>query len=61
MQFLFYAKGSVGELRTQLGIAHELDYLPKDVFQNLKQQSESLSRQIGGFIRYLQQHPTTKR
>jgi len=60
-QFLFYAKGSVGELRTQLHIACELNYIPRDVFENLKQQSDVLSRKIGSFIRYLQQHSPKQR
>ncbi len=53
LYFLSIAKGSCGEVRTQLQIAYELNYLSKDEFVVLKQKCESTSRQLAGFMKYL--------
>ena len=44
--FLAYAKGSLAELRTQLMIAMDLDYLPKESAESLLSESEQLSRML---------------
>ena len=53
IQFLFIAKGSAGEVRSQLYIALDLGYIDQDTFGQLNTDLLSLSRQISGFIQYL--------
>ncbi len=55
-QFLYFlqiAKGSCGELRTQLKIAYNLDYLDEKQYETLNEKCISTSKQIKGFIKYL--------
>jgi len=52
-QFLGYAKGSAGELRTQLCIAEELGYLDAEITQSLRDELTQISRMIHGLIRSL--------
>jgi four helix bundle protein len=54
VQFLRYAKGSAGEVRSQLYHARDQGYIDEDTFQSLQSQVESISRQIQGFIRHLE-------
>jgi four helix bundle protein len=53
IQFLFIAKGSAGEVRSQLYIALDLGYIAKEKFNQLNDELFSLSRQISGFAKYL--------
>ena len=53
-QFLFIAKGSCGETRSQLYRAYDYGYLEEAVFEKLKSQSEEISKSISSFIDYLQ-------
>ena len=54
INFLYIAKGSCGELRSQLYIALDLNYINKDEFQTNYQSAEKISKSLGGFIKYLQ-------
>jgi len=45
-QFLGYAKGSLAELRTQLLIARDLDYLASDEAAEMLNEAEQLSRML---------------
>ena len=56
IRFLRYAKGSAGELRSQLHIAAKLNYLDVTEFDNIQKELLHTSRQISSLIRYLQQH-----
>ena len=47
-RFLSTAKGSCGELRTQLYIAGDIGYLPEEDFSPLLLQATEVSRIIGG-------------
>ena len=53
-QYLYIAKGSCGETRSQLYRAFDYGYLEENVFEKLKFQSEEISKSIGSFIEYLQ-------
>ncbi len=53
-QYLYIAKGSCGETRSQLYRAFDYGYLDEDVFEKLKFQSEEISKSISSFIEYLQ-------
>lgn len=51
--FLTIAKGSCGELRTQLKIAKALNYIKETEYNVLNEKCLSTSKQLAGFITYL--------
>ena len=53
IQFLYIAKGSCGELRSQLYIAKDLGYLGNSASETLIKSASNASKQINGFIKYL--------
>ena len=53
LQFLSLAKGSCGEVRAQLYVAFDQGYLTADLFQQLQEQSQKISRLLGAFMTYL--------
>jgi four helix bundle protein len=55
LHFLYMSKGSCGELRAQLYLAHDRRYLSDDQFREIYAKAVELSRVIAGLIRYLQQ------
>lgn len=59
LQFLFVAKGSCGEVRAQLYLAHDRKYLSDEEFGELTQKALQLSRVIAGLIKYLRQSQIT--
>ena len=50
VQFLYVAKGSLGEVRSQLQVSYELGYINEENFGSLLQQTYDLSKQLGSFI-----------
>ncbi len=50
-QFLGYAKGSAGELRTQIIIAGELQYLTTEQTDRMTGECRELSRMLWGLMR----------
>ena len=52
-RFLFIAKGSCGELRTQLYIAKALDYIQSEVFDSLLSECQEISRMLSGLANRL--------
>lgn len=61
ISYLGRAKASAGEVRSQLYIGRDLDYLTADEFQELKSEIQTCSRQIYGLIKYLRLLPNTRR
>jgi len=55
IRFLYYSKGSVGEVRSMLNIAVELGYLTHDEYKDLKNKCENVSKQLSNFIKYLKE------
>lgn len=53
IHFLFVAKGSAGEVRSQLITAHDQHYLNDEDFETAKAFVIETSKTIAGFIRYL--------
>lgn len=49
-QFLRIAKGSCGELRTQLLIGSDIGYIPESVANDWIQETRELSRMLSGLI-----------
>ena len=53
IQFLFIAKGSAGEARSQLYMALDLGYISKRSFEEMASELSAVSKQISGLIQYL--------
>lgn len=53
IQFLYIAKGSAGETRTQLFIAKDQEYITEREFQKGIELSKDVSGQLSGLIEYL--------
>lgn len=53
VQFLYIAKGSCGEVRSQIIRASDIGFLDKETTLDLYDKSIALSREISTFIRYL--------
>ena len=51
LRFLQIASGSLYELQTQLEICHNLDYLPKQRFEEIYEQSREIERMLSSLIR----------
>lgn len=61
IQYLGRAKGSAGEVRAQLYIAHEQGYLTNDEFETVRSLAEICSKQLAKFIQYLESQPNARR
>ena len=60
VRFLKYAKGSAGELRSQLYILNTLGIISQDFYQLKYLELNSLSSQISGFIKYIKNFQENK-
>ena len=61
IKYLGYAKGSAGELRAQLYIARDQGYITEEDFNTMFSTAEICSRQLTGFIQYLESQPNARR
>lgn len=52
--FLYVAKASAGEVRSQLYLSYDLDYIAENDFLELKSKIENVSKMLSGFIKYLE-------
>lgn len=53
--FLIIAKGSAGELRTQLLIAKHQNYITESEFDKINLEAVEVSKKLGSFINYLKE------
>lgn len=53
VRFCYVARGSLEELLSHLVLAHQLNYIPTEIFDRLAQQGDDLVRLINGYIVYL--------
>jgi four helix bundle protein len=60
IEYLGRAKASAGEVRPQLYIIKDLDYLPEEEFQNAFDLADKAARQIARFMEYLETHPQSR-
>lgn len=56
IRFLKYAKGSAGELRSQLYILHSINMIDTSFYNSKKSELIMLSKQLANLISYLQKH-----
>jgi four helix bundle protein len=54
LYFLYVAKASAGEVRSQIYLALDLDYISIEVCENLLSDITEISKLLGGFIKYLE-------
>ena len=53
IRFLYIAKGSTGEVRSQLYVALDINYITKSEFEELKMKANEVSKLISGLLKYL--------
>jgi four helix bundle protein len=52
--FLYVAKASAGEVRSQIYLALDLNYISIEISENLLNDITEISKLLGGFIKYLE-------
>lgn len=61
INFLGMAKASAGEVRAQIYVALDQQYISEEQFKNLYGLAETCARQIARFIAYLETNPRKRR
>ncbi len=61
IRYLGIAKASAGEVRPQLYVSRDVNYLTEEQFSQLFKMAEKASRQLFRFIDYLESHPQSYR
>ena len=61
IQFLNIAKGSNGEVRSQLYVALDQEYIDERKVADLRDSALALSRRLAKFIAYLEKYPSNSR
>ncbi len=61
IRYLGIAKASAGELRSQLYVSHDLEYITSEQFSKAFAMAEKASRQTARFIAYLETHPQSQK
>ena len=61
VRFLGFAKGSAGELRSNLYVLKEAEVILIEDYESMHRKLVALSKSIGGFIRYLKDFESKKK
>lgn len=57
VNYLYIAKGSCGEVRAQLYVAHDVGYIHAETFKSLKGKAEECSKLLSAFIAGVKRSP----
>ena len=60
IKFLRYSKGSSGELRSQLYVLKQIDFISESFYDEMYQKLILISKQISGLIKYLKEYEKKK-
>ena len=52
-RFCYMARGSLTEVQSHMTLAHELGYLPDEIYDRLTSHAESIGKQLNNYIAYL--------
>jgi len=61
IRYLGIAKASAGEVRSQIYVSRDLDYISQEQFTQVFALAEKASRQTARFISYLETHPQSQK
>ncbi|HEY2980905.1 MAG TPA: four helix bundle protein [Anaerolineales bacterium] len=61
LDYLGRAKASAGEVRCQLYVALDLNYVPRPTFEASFELADKVSRQLARFMDYLETHPQSRK
>lgn len=53
VRFCYIARGSLTEVQSHMALAHDLGYLPEDVYNRMTTHAESIGKQLNNYIAYL--------
>ncbi len=53
IRFLYIAKASAGEVRSQLYLSYDIKYIEKEEFEKLKLKVNEVSKLLSGLLKYL--------
>ncbi len=53
VRFCYIARGSLTEVQSHMALAHELGYLPDEIYEHLTTHAESIGKQLNNYIAYL--------
>ena len=60
IKFLRYSKGSSGELRSQLYVLKQINFISESFYDEMYQKLILISKQISGLIKYLKEYEKKK-
>ena len=50
VRFCYIARGSLTEVQSHMALAHELGYLPDEIYKRMSIHAESIGKQLNGYI-----------
>ena len=53
VRFCYMARGSLTESQSHMVLAHELGYLPDEIYEHMTTHAESIGKQLNNYIGYL--------
>jgi four helix bundle protein len=53
VRFCYFARGSLTEVQSHMALAHDLGYLPDEIYQRMTIYAESIGKQLNNYVAYL--------
>jgi four helix bundle protein len=53
VRFCYTARGSLVEVQNHIALAHELSFLPDEIYKRMTTHAESIGKQLNNYIAYL--------